>query len=174
MLKNRFDAYRLLKSLGAPPRLIRHLELVGEVADELISAYGALSIKCDTDLIELGVAVHDAGKILHPNELNGPGSLHEPAGERLLLLHGVQPEIARCCVTHAAWSLPDVSFEEQTVALADKLWKGKREEALELIVVDRTAAILGCDRWDIFSKLDEVFEAIAAGGTERLQRSLHV
>ena len=174
MLKTRYDAYRLLEQLGAPPRLIRHLELVGEAADELLRAYDDLGIKSDTNLIELGVAVHDAGKILHPAELNEPGSLHEAAGRQLLLSHGVQPEVAQCCVTHATWSLPDVSFEEQTVALADKLWKGKREEALELVVVDQAANRLKCDRWDIFTQLDEVFENIAAGGPERLKRSLDI
>ena len=35
MLTNRFDAYCLLRKLGAPARLIRHVELVGEAADLL-------------------------------------------------------------------------------------------------------------------------------------------
>lgn len=173
MLNNRNDAYRLIEQLGAPPHLIRHLKLVGEAAEELISAYNALGIKFNSKLIELGVAVHDAGKIEHQSELYSPGSLHEVAGEALLLSHGVQAEVARCCVTHAAWNRPDISFEERSVALADKLWKGKREPELELMVVDCAAFILGCGRWEIFTQLDAVFESIASRGEERLQRSQH-
>jgi hypothetical protein len=57
------------------------------------------------------------------------------------------------------------------VALADKLWKGKREPALEKKVLELAATKLGRDFWDIFVELDTCFESIAAGGTERLARS---
>ena len=171
MLNDRNDAYRLLESLGAPKHLLTHLQLVGEAADELIAAYDALGIACDATLVALGVAVHDAGKILHPSELHAPGSLHEAAGESLLLAHGVQPSVARCCATHAEWQRQDLSFEERSVALADKLWKGKREPALELLVVDEAARRLGRDRWDVFPQLDAAFESIASRGDDRLRRS---
>jgi hypothetical protein len=45
MLANREDAYKLLTELGAPNRLLTHLRLVGEVADELIKLYRELNIK---------------------------------------------------------------------------------------------------------------------------------
>lgn len=171
MLNNRAQAYHLLQELGAPERLLLHVRLVGEAADILIQAYEKLGLNFNAKMIELGVAVHDAGKILHPQELNAPGSLHEPTGETLLLTHGVQADIARCCITYATWQGPEVSLEERTVALADKLWKGKREENLELSVVDEVASRLGVGRWDVFEPLDSAFEAIAADGTERLHRS---
>jgi hypothetical protein len=171
MLANREDAYRLLAKLGASSRLLTHLKLVGEAADELIALYQELNVSFSAKLIELGVAVHDAGKILHPNELDGPGSLHESSGKRLLLEYGVQQEVAECCVTHAAWDGAAVSFEERSVALADKLWKGKREPELELAVIDALADRLGVDRWILFSRVDEVFETIAADGLIRLARS---
>lgn len=171
MIETRNDAYRLLKELGAPRRLLTHVQLVGEAADRLIEAYLDLGLTFDARLIELGVAVHDAGKINHPSELDHPGSLHEPDGEELLLRHGVQPEVARCCVTHASWQGNEVSLEEQSMALADKLWKGKREETLELRVIDRIAKTLRVGRWDVFTPLDGVFEEIAAGGSDRLERS---
>lgn len=171
MLETRQDAYDLLRRLGAPQRLLVHVQLVGEAADRLMEEYADLGLDVDAKLIALGVAVHDAGKIRHPEELEGAGSMHESAGEVLLLTHGVQPEIARCCVSHAKWQCGDVSFEERSVALADKHWKGKREEALELTVIDNVAAKLGLERWDVFTRLDAVFEAIAAGGAERLARS---
>jgi hypothetical protein len=83
----------------------------------------------------------------------------------------VQPEVAQICVSHASWDLPEVSFEERVVALADKLWKGRREAALELSIIDEMAARLGASRWDVFERLDTAFEEIAAGGAKRLQES---
>lgn len=171
MLSSRDDAYSLLISLGAPQRLLRHLKLVGEAADQLMSAYDDIGSPFQRKTIELGVAVHDAGKILFPQELDAAGSIHEPAGEKLLPSNGVQPEIARCCVSHAEWQAAGVTFEELSVALADKLWKGKRVPELELRVIDVAAEKLGADRWDIFDRLDSTFEDVADGGADRLARS---
>ena len=165
------DALELLKSLGAPKRLIRHLELVGEAAEDLIKLIQTLGIPFDDNFVRLGVAVHDAGKILHPNELSNKGSAHEPDGERLLLDNGVQSDIARCCLSHARFKEMDVSFEELLVALSDKLWKGKRVEELELRVIDHIGVLLKKDRWDVFEILDSGFETIASHGDERLSRS---
>lgn len=39
MLRTRDDAYNLLCSLGALDRLLRHVRLVGEAADQLIDAF---------------------------------------------------------------------------------------------------------------------------------------
>jgi len=94
------------------------------------------------------------------------------AGQALLLAHGVQPEIARCCASHGAWDSPGVSLEERTVALADKLWKGKREAQLELGIIDEVALRLGVSRWDIFERLDSAFELIGAQGSKRVQASM--
>ncbi len=171
MLNSRDDAYELLAKLGASRHLLTHLRLVGEAADLLIRGYAELGLDFDAQWIELGVAVHDAGKIEHPEELAGPGSLHEPAGKALMLHNGVQPRIADCCISHAAWRTQGLSLEERSVALADKLWKGKREEDLELLVIDQVASGLGVDRWEVFETLDSLFEKIAADGNQRLMRS---
>lgn len=64
-----------------------------------------------------------------------------------------------------------VSLEELLVALADKLWKGVRKRDLEERVIDRVAAALGTDRWNVFLELDTLFEEIAADGSKRLERS---
>lgn len=171
MLKSVEDAQLLLESLDAPIRLLTHLRLVGEAADLLIQKLEALGVGIDAELVRLGAAVHDAGKIIHPAELSGEGNLHERAGEELLLSHDVQSEIARCCVSHARYETMKVSLEELLVALSDKLWKGKREENLELRVIDEAAMRLGKDRWDVFSELDSCFEKIASDGESRLARS---
>jgi hypothetical protein len=172
MLTNRNEAHDLLRRLRAPQHLLRHAQLVGEAADSLIAVYRQLGVACDITVIELGAAVHDAGKIVHPAELSGPGSRHEHAGQALMLKHGVQSEVAKCCISHSAWRDPDVTFEERTVALADKLWKGARDTDLELAVIDEAAFRLGVGRWDVFTRFDLAFEAIAAGADERLRRSL--
>jgi hypothetical protein len=171
MLANRNDAYQLLEALGAPDRLIRHARLVGQAADLLLLEFRSLGVPCDVRVVELGAVLHDAGKIRHPQELSEPGSLHEQAGEALLLASGVDPAVARCCGSHGAWNVPGVSLEERIVALADKLWKGKREADLELNIIDEIANRLGLSRWDVFERVDTAFENIAARGAERLQAS---
>ena len=76
-------------------------------------------------------AKRNGGKIIHVDEMSGPGHRHELAGERLLIAQGISEKVARFCVTHAAWDDSDRTVEDLLVALADKLWKGKREEGLE-------------------------------------------
>jgi putative nucleotidyltransferase with HDIG domain len=171
MLKDRNEALLLLNKLGATPRLVHHGQTVGGAADAVMDRLQSLGVNCDAQLIEMGAMLHDAGKIQYPQELSQPGTLHEQAGEALLLSHGVQPEVARFCISHAQWNLPGVSLEERVVALADKLWKGKREADLELIVIDEVAARLGGSRWDVFEALDNTFENIAASRAERLELS---
>lgn len=170
-LASRGDALDLIRSLGASPRLVRHVELVGEAADLLLSAFDRERIAVDASRVRIGVVLHDVGKIRFPHELDQPGHDHEEAGEALLVAAGVDPSLARACVTHARWSQPGLSLEERLVALADKLWKGKREAALEELVIDQAASVKRCDRWDLFTALDEAFEAIASGADARLARS---
>lgn len=161
----------LLVELGAPARLLRHAELVGEAAELLLKGLAALSVPLRRELVLVGVVLHDAGKIRCRAELEQPGSDHEPAGEALLLEHGVSPELARVCLSHARWSTMEVTLEEMVIALADKLWKGVRRTDLEERVIDAVSARAGKARWDLFVPLDTLFEEIAAGGPERLRRS---
>jgi len=171
MLRDRTEAFDLLKSMGAPGRLILHAQLVSEAADQLLIEFSAIGIELDEVVVKLGAVLHDTGKISHPNELTEPGSEHERAGQAILLACGVQAQIARVCVTHASWNAPDASLEERIIALADKLWKGKREPELELSIIDTVAGLLACSRWDVFERLDTAFEEIAADGLKRLQQS---
>jgi hypothetical protein len=166
------NALVVLTDLGAPARLLRHAELVGEAAEGLLRAVAALNIVVDGEIVAAGAALHDAGKIVHPAELSAPGHLHEAAGERLLLGHGVAPAIARVCRSHAQWASMDPSFEELLVALADKLWKGVRHGELEERVIAEAATRLGAPRWEVFVALDAAFESIAASGDARLARSV--
>ncbi|MEM7717220.1 MAG: hypothetical protein AAF349_27335 [Cyanobacteria bacterium P01_A01_bin.68] len=83
------QAYEFLKPLNAPPRLIRHIRLVGEGADLLIQKLHQINVNFDEKFIRLGVAFHDTGKIIHSQELVSPGNQHEADGEKLLISKGV-------------------------------------------------------------------------------------
>lgn len=165
------DAWAFLDGLGAPKRLITHLQMVEEAASALILELDRLKLEFDSQFVRLGAAVHDAGKIQHPEELDQPGHLHENAGEAFLLDQGFAPAIARCCRSHAQFDEMQVSLEELIVALADKLWKGSRKAELELRVIDGVADRLGVTRWDVFEPLDACFERIASDADARLMRS---
>ncbi len=167
------DALRLLFELGASPWLVRHHELVVEAAIILCDRVAhELDVGFDRDAVLLGAALHDAGKLVHPEEMVGVGSLHEPAGQRLLLDHGIPPSIARFCVTHASWGAADRTLEDLLVALADKLWKGKRVDELEQLFVQRIASGTNAAPWAVFDRVDAICELIAADGPDRLARSV--
>jgi hypothetical protein len=168
---SRAEAMRLLADVGAPPRFLRHAELVGEAAEDLLAGLAKLNIPLDGEFVRVGVVLHDAGKAVHRDELDSPGSSHEPTGERLLLQRGATDDVARVCRSHAQWRDVAETFEELVIALADKLWKGARVTELEELVIDRAAATAGRDRWELFTHLDAVFERVAAGADGRLARS---
>lgn len=165
------EAHATLAQLGAPAHLIRHTVLVGEAAELLLEAMRDVDAELDAHLVRLGVVFHDAGKIRHPRELAEPGNAHEPAGQAMLLEAGVDATVARCCLSHARWAAMEVSFEELVVALADHLWKGKRNPALEERVIAAAAIRAARGVWDLFVPLDTWFEKIAADGASRLARS---
>ncbi|MFF1607466.1 HD domain-containing protein [Amycolatopsis sp. NPDC058278] len=154
-------ARTLLETLAAPPRLGAHLRVVHDVA---VTLTGWVGPRVDVPAVLFGAATHDIGKILHPAELSGPGSAHEPAGYSLLLSQGVEESLARFARTHGSWDAPDVTFEDLLVSLADKVWKGKRVPELEQRVAER----LGGSPWETFLALDDELERIASGADARL------
>jgi hypothetical protein len=170
-LRTMDDAYTMLQSLGASHRLICHVKLVGEAAEVLIAKLQQLQVPVDACFVRLGVAFHDAGKILHPEELVAKGTHHEAAGEQLLIANGVDPSLARCCRSHGQWQTMDCCFEELLVALADTLWKGKRNTQLEGEVIQWIATLSQKDYWELFVEIDACFEEIAADSHSRLLRS---
>ncbi|MEO1131899.1 MAG: HD domain-containing protein [Cyanobacteria bacterium J06639_1] len=165
------EAYLFLEELGASAPLVLHVKLVGEAAELLIAKLHDLDIQFDERFVCLGVAFHDVGKILHSQELVERGKLHEAHGEQLLIARGVDPALARCCRSHGQWQTMVCSFEEICVALADTLWKGKRNPDLEERLVRMTSTKCQKDYWELFIELDACFEAIAAEGDSRLLRS---
>src|SRR5262249_32952069 len=149
-MKDVDEARDLLVKLGAPPRLIAHTRVVGEAAELLIAEVQRLRVPHNADFVRVAVVLHDAGKILHPDELSGDGAEHEPAGENLLLTQGVDPALARCCLSHARWAGMACSLEELLVALADSLWRGKRDAALEKRIILVISERIGKGFWDLY------------------------
>ncbi len=168
---NKESAMQFLRDQGAPERLLHHAAVVAGVAEDLVRSLKDVGVPLAAETVLVGAVLHDAGKILHPEELHGSGHQHEEAGQRLLRDAGVAPELARVCVSHARWQEMDCSLEELVVALADKLWKGKRDETLEMAVITRVARALGSETWQRFRALDTCFETLASDGHDRLLES---
>jgi hypothetical protein len=123
---------------------------------------------CDFDSVLFGAATHDLGKVLHLDELTGPGKRHEADGPRLLEQYGVAPKLARFARTHGAWSRERLLLEDLLVALADTAWKGQRLEDLETQVIDRIAAESGVEPWEVFLRLDGLLQEVASRSDARL------
>lgn len=180
-------ATALLVREHAPPRLLRHNELVLEAAELLLSGFRRMGCWSGADgspretpflneeLVRIGVVFHDAGKAVFREELDGPGDLHERHGAELLLKLGASPECTTFCDMMARFYAGDeLTLEEYVVALADKLWRGARDQELEEqatreIVYAATGEYKRFVDW--WCALDTLFASIAAGGHERLERS---
>ncbi len=67
--------------MRAPPRLKAHLCLVHEVACKLTAQIAAAwpRLVIDEPAVHLGAAIHDIGKVIHPDELIESGEAHEYA-----------------------------------------------------------------------------------------------
>ncbi|WP_042415829.1 HD domain-containing protein [Streptacidiphilus anmyonensis] len=164
------EVAELLERLGAPLRLVAHLRLVHDVAAQLVEWVERCcpGLVLDGEAVLFGAATHDVGKTLHPEELTGPGSLHEERGRELLRAHGVPDPLARFAGTHAAWGSAEVGTEDLLVSLADKVWKGKRVPDLEDRVVARLCAASGRETWEEFLRLDEFLGQVGDGAEARL------
>lgn len=144
---------------------------MSEAAAQLTVGLNALGLALDADWIARASMLHDIGKLLHPEELHAPGHAHEDAGFKLVIAHGLPESLAIICRTHAAWQQAQ-SLDELVVALADKLWKGKRHEALEAHFIKQASASLQQEPWALYLSLDDLFEQVAAAGPARLARSI--
>jgi len=164
----------LFDELNVPARLRWHSILVHDVASEVVDRLrrSFQNLSLDDEAILQGAALHDLGKILHPEELIGPGKQHEIDGPQFLEENGIEPHIARFARTHGSWKHEIVGLDDLVVALADNLWKGRRNEELEAIVVEAIARQMGQEKWLVFGQLDEIFAEIASEGASRLAMQL--
>ena len=165
------EVQQLLIRLNAPPRLVAHLVLVHDAAFQILEAFQNRwpDLPIDRDAVLFGAATHDIGKVLHPNELVGPGRRHEQDGPTLLEQAGFSPARSRFARTHGTWKQePHIALEDLVAALADTCWKGSRNDALEMTLATRISELLGVENWGAFSALDEIVSEIASRADERL------
>jgi hypothetical protein len=164
------DVVQLLEQLQVPPRLAAHLRLVHDVAAQLTATLqrNQPDLGFDRVAVLFGAATHDVGKVVHPDELTGPGSAHEPAGRALLLAREIPERLARFAGTHGTWSEPDRTVEDLLVSVADNVWKGKRVADLEDRLRDHLAAATGLPPWEAYLALDDVLSGLAATADRRL------
>ena len=165
------DVEAFLAKLNAPNRLKMHLLIVHDVAATLADAFQQAwsTLPLDKDLVRFGAATHDIGKVLHQNELYGPGSRHEEDGPNLLMEYGYTPEQSRFARTHGSWRTePDLTVEDLLVALADTCWKGQRESELETMIAEMISHQIGLESWEVFLTLDDVLNEVTGRAEERL------
>lgn len=165
------DARQFLMTLKAPPRLVTYLALVHDAAAEILEALRDRwpHLRVDHDAVLFGSATHDIGKLLHGNELTGPGNQHEADGPGLLQQYGVSPERSRFARTHGTWCHePNLALEDYLVALADHVWKGSRDGTLESKIAEQIAESLGIETWAAFMGLDETVSRVASHAESRL------
>jgi hypothetical protein len=161
---------QLLVGNNAPPRLRAHLTLVHDAAQSLTAGICATwpEVRFNKEEVVFGTATHDIGKIVYPEELHSPGHAHEEAGVQLLLQSGVAENLARFARSHGQWKEQEVDLEDLLVALADKIWKGKRDDTLEQTVAELIAARSGEEVWKVWLQMDNLLSELAASADERL------
>ena len=166
------SAVHIIQETLVPPPLLAHLILVHDVAVRLVEGVHRHwpSLVFDVEAVRFGAATHDLGKVLHPEEMTGPGEAHRQAGSEFLIKeHGVPPERARFARTHGTWmSTTDLLLEDLLVALADQVWKGSRERSLEEMLTVWIAGATEQEKWEVFMHLDELLTAVAADADKRL------
>jgi hypothetical protein len=161
----------LVSQLHASPRLIAHLTLVHDVACQLTARLDEVwpGLPYDRNAVQLGAALHDIGKTIHPEELTHPGHAHELAGEALLQAHGFSGSLARLARTHGQWTEdPSSQPEDLLVAIADTWWRGKRDEALEAAITRWIVGATAAAVWQVFAALDNVAADITREADARL------
>lgn len=97
-----------------------------------------------------------------PAELHTPGDRHELRGERLLLDAGISPRLARFARTHGRID-ESATIEDRLVALADKLWRGRRDREIEDGVIAWLEDATGQPGWEIFRWIDALADELYVG-----------
>jgi hypothetical protein len=162
-------ALEILEKREASPRLIAHHFLVHAAACDLTSALVNLwpGLNFDVEAVLFGAASHDIGKVLVPQELSEPGKRHESLGWELLLEASIPRQLARFAETHGQGAQNE-RIEDLLVCLADKCWKGKREDELEERLVTVISNSLKIDFWDAHPEFVSLVDSIAASADMRL------
>lgn len=155
--------------LDAPPRLLAHHTLVHQIAARLLLKLTEYwpNLEIDEDAVLFGAATHDIGKAEVRRELSEPGCDHEILGFAVLMENSIPLPLARFAKSHGLGSELD-GLEDLLVCLADKCWKGKRDEELEEKFVRVLCQSEGVDFWDAYPKMTALFDVVSLGTDARL------
>jgi HD domain len=166
------EVLSLLAAHDARPRLVAHLTLVHDVAQQLVISVSQASprLRFDADAVRFGAATHDIGKALHPEELSAPGNAHEAAGESLLVRAGIAPSRARFARTHGTPrdALDGLEVEDLLVILADTVWKGGRVRSVDDALIAAMMRADGCSAWATFMVVDTIVDTLGGSASERI------
>ena len=166
-------ASKLLGNLTVPTQLKVHLEIVQDTAKCLIQnlAKSFPGLVFDQEAILFGAATHDIGKLLHKDEIKVKGQKHLRDGPAMLELLGVPTRLSRFAGSHGSWQTA-TELEDLLVALADQIWKGRRDQELAELGTDHLVLQTGKSRWQAFIELDDLLADTAAATNERLEYAL--
>lgn len=164
------EVVEILENLHASPRLIAHLTLVHDTVLWVTTELDKLwpNLHYDKKAVLIGAATHDVGKAIYKDELSNPGKQHEEIGPSLLIQNGLPENYARFARTHSQWQVPTVTLEDLLVALADKIWKGQRNQNLEDLLVAQLAQRNNEEAWEVYLKLDDLINQITKDADYRL------
>jgi HD superfamily phosphodiesterase len=154
-----------------PPRLLAHLTIVYEIAKDILAwiKESYPEIRVNQKEVLFGAIIHDIGKVIAIKEIHHSGSTHESVGFELLTnTYGIDPKTARFTYTHSDWFNKDATIEDWIVSLADKVWKGKRIESLEDLIVQQICKQTNREKWEIFINLDEFLQTITRDAHQRI------
>lgn len=164
---DKFLKTHMLADASLHAQLTRHLEMVHETAILLLKEVDKYikDDRIDPELVKLGAACHDLGKIFFPDEITGKGHKHEGTPVVMALIdQGLNPNGAQFAWLHALRTQSD-DLNVLLVCLADTIWNGGRDTDLEM----KFCTTLGGDVWTHMTRLDGICERIALGGSKRLQ-----
>ncbi len=161
----------LLYKLNAPPRLMAHLTVVHDVAITITKKLEEQwpNLQYDKQAVLIGAASHDIGKTVYTHELTGPGQQHEEIGPNILTKNGIPENYVRFARTHGRWQQePSIQLEDLLVAFADTIWKGARDEALEMAISQQISKQTHEEIWQDYMKIDDIASEIARESHARI------
>jgi len=139
-LPSRGQALRILRQSGCPKNVVKHCEVVAELAMEIGEACQKKGLNVDLELVEIGALIHDIGR-------SKTHSVHHAViGARIAKSVGLPEEVQAIIKRHVGGGITareaaklgwpkDVyvpqTLEEKIVSYADKLIEGSRRVPIE-------------------------------------------
>ena len=129
-LPSREQAIELLRENHCPPIVIRHCEVVTELALEITDKLEKKGVKVDRELVEVGALLHDLGRS------KSHGVDHGVVGANMAASAGLSEQLVRIIKSHVGGGITSdeaealgwpkdvyvpVTLEEKIVSYADKL-----------------------------------------------------